>query len=719
MYREPFVPGFCPGSISPRLVGLGGLSPMLRRTLLRRALENGDIFQGYAGRYRYVCFDEVEMSFGLVPASADETPGTASRLAGVDFNVRSPTTVSFLPEEELREIRTDSPLSRCVYLRPAAGVRRPPVPVRIMHSDVLPGIAFGDCLNLQTVLLADRARYFPSRPTVRGKEEYEPVLLKETPGAAPGGAVPEETVTVCGRVEDVYIQRPGEQDIRLDEAFVHVIIETACGYLTVIHPLSLLSEGVRRHLSPGCGGFFRGILSGDAAVGEYRNGAVFDLPHDFRLFADCHRRRNFDRAKSIFAEEARLYDGTRLVAEGRDRIIGELNARARALVRRGEDMGIVYGEVLPVEGRRSSRENGEKCLLLQTPGRDLHSALYARVDGEGKILILRQEHEHVCAFRHSPWFEEWRTGFQTLPAEPEAAEEAAQEDLPGDPPEMSGVEGDPARFAGTPSEDLGDVLREGLNLPGSALRRRLEFSVLSGESTLLDEAGRIIASAQVFPPDAEARLLFLLSPDSGGVTMRLRSALPLLPGRVNRLRIEAVRAWKDRLNGEAAARLFPDGPEITFHCPFFYRDREALRPGSIVDISLYAVALELRREERKIRVLRKDGGSDLRPQPLPLPGTEDFPPRAVSTGDLVISGPLAATSRMLVQTAIREVSKTGFPGVEFRTLLAPIARAEADRGAEITACIHVREGLLKGFTPRPGDLISCRLWLAGVPAGKP
>ncbi len=408
----------CVPGVSPSPLGLGRLTPADWEKLARFAQGCGWLFQGYSGRYRYICLNNAEISFGFVPDSPDETPETASRLAGCDLNAVSNTFFSFRVDSA-PEISEASPLSRCAFLRLPRG--RKSLPVHIMHSDVLPSLFPGDAVVLQTVLLADTARYAPlsSFPEIRGPADCELLPLQEMPEPPSGVPDPEKKIFVRGRVASTCLREPDDTLFGPGETLVQAVIQTAHGSLTVTHPLSLVEPEGRQFVHYGSAAVFTGRLSADAAVGEYQEGAVYDLEHDLRLLRESLSTGNFARAKNIFAENARFLSqrsaqgefflhGT-VRAEGREAVAASLKALAGNLLGLRDGMTVAYAKTVLKEEKPGHHAGDEKCLIFHVEkDRQMYAALFADTDDEGKILTVRAETSSGCLFLPTESFESWR-----------------------------------------------------------------------------------------------------------------------------------------------------------------------------------------------------------------------------------------------------------------------------------------------------------------------
>ncbi len=703
-----------------RLVGLSSLPRPDWDELTRHALQHGRIFQGYSGRYRHVRCRETELSFGLVPDSPGETPETASRLAGFDASIRSDTLISAVVQD-VPEIEKASPMSRCVHLRPEKGEERHAVPAHILHSDLLPSLSPGDTVRLHAAVLADAPPcYFPRKKSgVEGHgTRCELIPLTEMPLLRYADDLKvEELVFVCGTVKKVDLLEPDGSAFGPGESHARVVIENLQGEMTVFHPLSSMMKGNDQYMVPGCGALFVGRLTGDAAVEEYRNGAVFDLEHDLRLLAECFRRRSFARAGGILAGEARLLLPGGQVIEDRDRILEELAAAAAKLSRDGEEALVAYGETELADGARERHADGEKCLIFLSPFAEQPlAALFAGTDDEGKLTFLSFEKDADCRFRHIASFDDWRTGAP-------AAEEEETDDafFFESAKAQARTAGDPKLFKGTPSEAVNDIMHLGLDLTEGHRHLTLLGGACLPEGYSLRKESEPLSSGALFCPDpdeSEAGMVYTCSADEKRKAIAFRSILPVLPGHVNRLTIGALYVWRDRENGEAAAYPASRSPVISFQLPFFRRDCQALKPGQTADISLYAVALDLKIEKPiplgiSVAEMRKTLVQKFLRE-NPLMSEQDFPEFRVKGGAPLDCEPAIYTSRMHLQTVVLESSEFSFHGIPLCRLLVPVTPCLCQEDPGIQISLYARRSMLEGRMPEVADPISCTIWLGGT-----
>ncbi len=716
-----------PGGLAPekdlRFIGLGGLSRKRWDDLVRFALDSGRIIQGYSGRYRYVCLNRVEISFGLIPDSPEESPATASRLAGCDISARSWTFMNFMVTN-LPEIRKPSPLSRCVPVLSVHWFKGHALPLHIMHSDVLPSLSSLDKVDLPTVLLADRAEYFSPEAFPETKDVSGCLILplQARPDLAAGIPHPEEEVCLCARVRGVSVIRPDGSPFCPDETFLSIYLQTAQGELTVFHPLSLVKKEEYRFLERGCVCRFTGKLSGNAAAGEYEKGAVHDLEHDLRLFRECLLTGNYARAKNILAENLIYHVEGRLKDQGRDRVIARFEALSRVARDNGFFLAPFYGETILMkvgnEVDRSHRSK-ERCLLFSTPERRIRTAIFAGTDSEGNIDFLQIEYIPTCLYRPVIFYDEWIRGTSfTLDFKGWDIPTKCL-DFRKDAEARARILGNPSRFNLPQTEQYGDVLQVGLNLTKEDLSDWLDTAVLSVEDSPVDAKGVLVTDALLSPAGPGPRLLCLVRPETlCGSSPCVQSVLPVMEGYVNRLTIDAVYVWEDGLNASAAAHLAPRGPSICFHCPTFYKDREMLRPGATLDISLYAVAINMVEKSRDLA--RDIWQSYLDFKLMKLSQSEALPddfsrPLFKNPDSLVLSVPSPGLPRLLLHTPVREISQIAFLRARYYKILAPVARLVRDEEDDILAWIYVHRETLGDFRPRVGDPVICRLWFAGIP----
>jgi hypothetical protein len=104
--------------------------------------------------------------------------------------------------------------------------------------------------------------------------------------------------------------------------YIRCYVDTQFGELELIHTIEQVDEAERKKMKDGAtiSGLF--VLSGDAGIYEYQNGAIYDEEHNLRLLRYFFIKGNAERTRNAFAEDAKYISGA-LEKEftGRDNII--------------------------------------------------------------------------------------------------------------------------------------------------------------------------------------------------------------------------------------------------------------------------------------------------------------------------------------------------------------------------------------------------------------
>ena len=155
--------------------------------------------------------------------------------------------------------------------------------VDVLCPEVLPDIREGDELRLNMVGFPLRVSYDPE--------------------ACPGVVeAQEDTVLLQGTVRDAKI---GETFLGMEPLtrFLSVTVSTPMGDVELCHPLEMVPEAQKDCVRPGASVSAHCVLSGDAAVGEYAGGVVFDMGRNLALLARFFREGGVERLVPILRSD--------------------------------------------------------------------------------------------------------------------------------------------------------------------------------------------------------------------------------------------------------------------------------------------------------------------------------------------------------------------------------------------------------------------------------
>ena len=112
----------------------------------------------------------------------------------------------------------------------------------------------------------------------------------------------EDTVLLQGTVKDAKI---GETFLGMEPLtrFLSVTVSTPMGDVELCHPLEMVPEAQKDCVRPGASVSAHCVLSGDAAVGEYAGGVVFDMGRNLALLARFFREGGVERLVPILRSD--------------------------------------------------------------------------------------------------------------------------------------------------------------------------------------------------------------------------------------------------------------------------------------------------------------------------------------------------------------------------------------------------------------------------------
>ena len=208
--------------------------------------------------------------------------------------------------------------------------------VDLLCADVLPDLREGDALRLNMVGFPLRISYDEGESSGVVEAQQDTVLLE-------------------GRVIDAKV---GETYLGMEPLtkFLSVTVSTRMGDVELCHPMELVTESQRDLVKPGAVVSAYCVLSGDAAVGEYAGGIVFDENRDLTVLSAFFRDGDLSRLGPVLRSDcACTFLKNR--QEGLENALTLLNAVREDLAAAGLNR-TGWGTVTS-EGSR-----GRRCLLL-------------------------------------------------------------------------------------------------------------------------------------------------------------------------------------------------------------------------------------------------------------------------------------------------------------------------------------------------------------------
>lgn len=187
-------------------------------------------------------------------------------------------------------------LSKCVFCTSMSDDDESIVPVRLVHADVLPCYSPGEPVTMQMAAFPLKISYYPNEEACDKVHNIGMFMGKQLRLASDrllnfGG----EDCLIKGTVKS--IERHKTLTIAGNNAeereFYYVIIDTQFGELPLCHKIELVSEEERQFFKEGACVFAYCIISGDVAIENYQEGAVYDEINDLKLIRECLDTKDF------------------------------------------------------------------------------------------------------------------------------------------------------------------------------------------------------------------------------------------------------------------------------------------------------------------------------------------------------------------------------------------------------------------------------------------
>lgn len=278
--------------------------------------------------------------------------------------------------------------------------------INILRADVLPCFAEGEEMKLQVVAFPSEIEYFED------EEAYEKSVEPDKNGKKwlldEGSVLPtgllhnrnpegkyfekdetlDDLMLVRGTVKRLY---HGKCKIGEEEwnGYIRCVIDTKFGELEIVHTMEDVPKEERNNLFVGA--TVKGIvtLSGDAAIYEYKDGAVYDEAHGLSLLRSVILGGDTERMRSALAEDATYcaeYSG--ITYSGTDAILKQLKVVQ-------QEAGVRYfAHYATIESVKDGDEllpygEGKKCLVLATEKPEHYESIaFIELTAEGKIQKL-------------------------------------------------------------------------------------------------------------------------------------------------------------------------------------------------------------------------------------------------------------------------------------------------------------------------------------------
>ena len=293
------------------------------------AMAEGQHIPGYGGDYYRMRVGDAQV---VVRTQGSQETGE-EELLGMDTHAASGCVWDCRVVKDVTP-EDAPPLSRRVLVK--CGDSEDTAVVDLLCADVLPDLREGDPLRLNMA-------GFPLRITYSGGESSGVVEAAQD-------AVLLEGVIVDAKVGETFL---GMEPLT---KYVSVTVSTGMGDIELCHPMDLVAEDQRDLVKPGMTASAYCVLSGDAAVGEYAGGIIFDGERDLTVLSAFFRDGSLPRLGPVLRSDC-VCTFLANRQEGLEDSLTLLNVVREDLLAAGLDR-VGRGTVAAEGGR------GRKCLLL-------------------------------------------------------------------------------------------------------------------------------------------------------------------------------------------------------------------------------------------------------------------------------------------------------------------------------------------------------------------
>ena len=375
---------------------------------LLRDEENLDVFlsaaqkearalQGYVGCYARFALGSVEYNLHLL-----ENEDGNHQIIGMDshaggnciWHVRF-ADAHFLGEEDGEENEEDA-LSKCVFCTSLDEEDESCVPVTLVHADVLPCYSPGEPVAMQVAAFPQKINYYPDEETcdkatvVENRDGLKFVYGNGRMLTLYGiDALVKGVVKSVEHHETVTFVK-GKPEKRM---YCYVVIDTQFGPLPLCHSEDMVPEAERQWIRKGACLVTNCVVSGDVAIGEYKDGAVYDEIHDLKLIRQCLSAKDFWRAWNVFAEDAvYISDDFGKRAESWDAVLEKLQSLADEMRKAENKFNRTW--LVRVDSYEGEKEENRKYIghlalaYCQYEKEGLDSLMFVETNEDGKIAKL-------------------------------------------------------------------------------------------------------------------------------------------------------------------------------------------------------------------------------------------------------------------------------------------------------------------------------------------
>ncbi len=343
---------------------------------LNAIVQDGDAIAGYYWR------PYLNRHFGNAQfiVRTDIIPETRQLvLTGLDTHSSGRCIWNTLVLKEITEKDADVTERKCLLCRPDGhGV----AVVNIVNADVLPSFLTDDSITLQMIAFPIAMMYYKDEASYE-KSQSQDVMGKkwlfDNGAVYPSGYMdyqnsrspePEknyvdiDSTLIRGTVKDLFYGKLqfGEKEYN---GFIRCIIDTNFGELELIHTYDQIPAEMQEHIKIGAIVFGEFVLSGDAAIYDYKAGFLKDEEHHLDAMRQTFVRGEAERLRQILAVDAAYHsEVSKKEAHGADEIIAFLSEVHEANGGYFAYKATIVETNADNSGERCGNDNGKRCIVL-------------------------------------------------------------------------------------------------------------------------------------------------------------------------------------------------------------------------------------------------------------------------------------------------------------------------------------------------------------------
>lgn len=370
--------------------------------LMQYIAKKGHPIVGYYG-LPYLNHHFGEAQFILRTARSEEVNGL--EIVGMDVHVSGNAIWEVrISGMDINREDADVTEQRCVVQNKDDGSGM--VVVNLVNADVLPGFTAGEIVKLQMIAFPLDINYYKNEDAyaaVRGETIGGRTLLLDDGTMMPAGLMknrnPEsddfetdealdDVMLIRGTVKQLF-HGTVELDGKECNTFIKCIISTHFGDLEIVHTFDEIKEEQQDNIKVGAVVFGAFVLSGDPAIFEYEDGAIFDEEHNIAVLRSTFAGADAERLRYALAENVEyIAEYNNKTYSGRDAVVERLNYVSK------NSQEECFAEIATVYSVDEGEEDlpygvGKRCIVLSYDEKTNYSAIaFTENDKDGRITKL-------------------------------------------------------------------------------------------------------------------------------------------------------------------------------------------------------------------------------------------------------------------------------------------------------------------------------------------